>query len=128
MCIIKNNHEFDFSQIKMKWINVKWIEYVLCNCEWWKYIQMDLFMACSVIHWDYSVKNKKKYFQVRWILTHWGVDQKDEILQITFHNAFFWRQICVSRLKFHFDGLVQERHNSTANALELRLSCTNPST
>ena len=26
------------------------------------------------------------------------------------------------------DGLVQEGRNSTANALELRLSCTNPST
>ena len=25
------------------------------------------------------------------------------------------------------DGLVQERSNSIANALELRLSCTNPS-
>ena len=25
-----------------------------------------------------------------------------------------------------FDGLVQERRNSIANALELRLSCTNP--
>ena len=27
----------------------------------------------------------------------------------------------------HFDGLEQERRNSIANALELRLSCTNPS-
>ena len=27
---------------------------------------------------------------------------------------------------FHIDGLVQERRNSTANALELRHSCTNP--
>ena len=27
----------------------------------------------------------------------------------------------------HLDGLVQERRNSTANALELRLSCTKPS-
>ena len=26
----------------------------------------------------------------------------------------------------HVDGLVQERHNSIANALELRLCCTNP--
>ena len=26
----------------------------------------------------------------------------------------------------YFDGLVQERRNSIANALELRLSCTNP--
>ena len=28
---------------------------------------------------------------------------------------------------FHVDGLVQERRNSIANTLELRLSCTNPS-
>ena len=27
----------------------------------------------------------------------------------------------------HIDGFVQERHNSIANALELHLSCTNPS-
>ena len=27
----------------------------------------------------------------------------------------------------HFDGLVQERRNSIVNALELRVSCTNPS-
>ena len=29
---------------------------------------------------------------------------------------------------YDFDGLVQERRNSIANALELHLSCTNPST
>ena len=28
----------------------------------------------------------------------------------------------------HIDGLVQERRNSSALAMELRLSCTNPST
>ena len=27
----------------------------------------------------------------------------------------------------HLDGLIQERCNSIANALELHLSCTNPS-
>ena len=27
----------------------------------------------------------------------------------------------------HIDGLVQERRNSSASAMELRLSCTNPS-
>ena len=31
-------------------------------------------------------------------------------------------------VSYHFDGLVQERRNFIANALELRLSCTNPST
>ena len=30
-------------------------------------------------------------------------------------------------MQYHIDGLVQERRNSSANALELRLSCTNPS-
>ena len=30
--------------------------------------------------------------------------------------------------EFHIDGLVQERRNSSAFAMELRLSCTNPST
>ena len=33
----------------------------------------------------------------------------------------------LSELTFHFDWLMQERHNSIANALELHLSCTNPS-
>ena len=28
---------------------------------------------------------------------------------------------------YHIDGSVQDRRNSIANALELRLSCTNPS-
>ena len=29
-------------------------------------------------------------------------------------------------LNIQIDGLVQERHNSSANALELCLCCTNP--
>ena len=37
----------------------------------------------------------------------------------------------ISKIGYHvciyFDGLVQERRNAIANALELRLSCTNPS-
>ena len=36
--------------------------------------------------------------------------------------CYQWRQS-----SHHIDGLVQERRNSIANALELRLSCTNPS-
>ena len=34
---------------------------------------------------------------------------------------------CYNDTVRYIDGLVQERHNSIANALELRLSCTNPS-
>ena len=29
-------------------------------------------------------------------------------------------------LQYHIDGLMQENHNSIANALELHLPCTNP--
>ena len=47
---------------------------------------------------------------------HYLFDTVDNCLATVFHSA--WR---------HIDGLVQERHNSIANALELRLSCTNPS-
>ena len=35
--------------------------------------------------------------------------------------------ICIYVMNDKIDGLMQERRNSIANALELRLSCTNPS-
>ena len=40
----------------------------------------------------------------------------------TTHGIYFHTDV-----RFDIDGLVQERHNSIANALELRLSGTNPS-
>ena len=40
------------------------------------------------------------------LIAHWGISDKDQ---------------------YHIDGLVQERRNSSALAMELRLSCTNPS-
>ena len=43
-------------------------------------------------------------------------------------NQYFWLQIMVNFLKQpHIDGLVQEKSNSSALAMELRHSCTNPS-
>ena len=38
-----------------------------------------------------------------------------------------WISFNLISSQLHIDGLVQERRNSIANALELRLSCTNPS-
>ena len=35
--------------------------------------------------------------------------------------------VCVYTHNIYIDGLVQERRNSSALAMELRLSCTNPS-
>ena len=39
---------------------------------------------------------------------------------------FIW-SFDVNILRCHIDGLVQERRNSIANAMELRLSCTKQS-
>ena len=43
------------------------------------------------------------------------------------HKQFrmYWSH--VTCFLFHIDGLVQERRNSSALAMELRLSCTKPS-
>ena len=41
-----------------------------------------------------------------------------------FTERFFF---CYRLYRCYIDGLVQEKRNSIANALELRLSCTNPS-
>ena len=52
-----------------------------------------------------SVQNFEMIRQLQWML--WTTD--------------------ISKISSYFDGLVQERRNSIANALELRLSYTNPS-
>ena len=45
-----------------------------------------------------------------------------------FNGRWCWFQTLHSKNGVrHIDGLVQERRNSIANALELRLFCTNPS-
>ena len=47
--------------------------------------------------------------------------------RIKVYNAgLMWNIDKISHFYWHLHGLLQERHNSTANALELRLSCTNP--
>ena len=48
--------------------------------------------------------------------------EMDQILQL------YWDILGLStETSLYFDGLVQERRNSSALAMELRLSCTNPS-
>ena len=52
--------------------------------------------------------------------------QKD-ILYFT-HYSKIWTVFCENKTLIHYiDGFMQERRNSIANALELYLSCTNPS-
>ena len=55
----------------------------------------------------------KYYIQFRCFLLKYHHDDS------FFGSCYLWDH-------YHLDGLVQERCNSIANALELRLSCTNP--
>ena len=50
-----------------------------------------------------------------------------DILQTMFYSKNTSNTEIFSTHVAYIDGLMQERRNSIANALELRLSCTNPS-
>ena len=60
------------------------------------------------------------------------IRSRDLLMNITHKiiHSISYKDICITssdQLEGQIDGLVQERRNSIANALELRLSCTNPS-
>ena len=57
-------------------------------------------------------------FSVKWEIVHWNKSTNER--GNTNDN---W----IPSLGRHIDGLVQERRNSSALAMELRLSCTNQS-
>ena len=52
--------------------------------------------------------------------------QKKKIMDNGKHPGGYTRHIRKHCMKGHINGLVQERRNSSALAMELRLSCTNP--
>ena len=83
-----------------------------------------------LMHWSY----------VFLALTHWYTVMKyndlycfreEKLWKIQIHFMFTYKFSLMNKDEqpcgAHFHGLVQERHNSSALSLELRLSCTNPS-
>ena len=73
------------------------------------------------------------YMNQWWFIVNWTHRNKfqwnfDKNLQIFIQENEFQNVSCkIPQNDSHFDGLVQERHYSIVNALELCLSCTNPS-
>ena len=77
---------------------------------------------CLFIGWKYWTKSKEgcQMLDYRVLLTHtWCHSNWPTLAPVMI------RYLSLPESKF--DGLVQERRNSIANALELRLSCNNPS-
>ena len=80
-------------------------------------------LLCDLTH-DLELPFQGQIFKSLWKKFQEIMKQTVSIIQ-----QFFWlceTNSCFDRTLYS-DGLVQERCNSIANALELRLSCTNPS-
>ena len=63
------------------------------------------------------------------ILTSWSLKKSTDIYQNILESILLQEKLYFDSnlfLTVQFDGLVQERHNSGALAMELHLSCTNP--
>ena len=92
-----------------------------------RYIYLGGLLFCMCLHHIYDSASRDNYFasmpvDCRWYarsVTH----QYVTVVHSARHPIIQFNRKAVG----HFDGLVQERRNSIANALELRLSCTNPS-
>ena len=57
----------------------------------------------------------------------WVIHQSEGLYTVAFSERTHERHRITRSLGWDIDGLVQERRSSIANALELHLSCTNPS-
>ena len=64
-------------------------------------------------------------YAISLVIKHWAdiIDSEN----CSSYNTYLITNLNQHMMQAHFDGLVQERHNSIANKLELCLSCTNPS-
>ena len=71
--------------------------------------------------WNY-ILNDKGVFGKKWSFKFHTVLVKK--MSVNWYHRHEFRIICLETW-LHIDGLVQERRNSIANALELRPSCTN---
>ena len=73
---------------------------------------------CYEISWVEFPDKTVQWIEFRVVYCSWTIQV---IWDIYLHDYFYswW-----PGWQYHFDGLVHERRNSIANALELRLSCT----
>ena len=76
-----------------------------------------IYVFVFILHWSL-------FLEMKLIICHHGFRLWYGTEQKTSHYLHQWwsRSTTIP----YIDGLVQERHNSIANAMELRLSCTNP--
>ena len=98
-----------------------------------RYLSVRLWVCICVLPWYRSVVSywwsdfgslsiHHAYISV-WLARMWSAPAFIESMLC----CFLFTECFVQFPSLHSDGLVQERRNSSADALELRLRCTNPS-
>ena len=67
-----------------------------------------------------------RHWQHCW-LSKWHPAMPPMMIKVASWQPLVFSDIIILNSTYHIDGLMQERHNSIANAVELCLSCINPS-
>ena len=99
---------------------------VWCFC-WRQLVQKIMLWIACPIQIKFSQLNLMRIVTQLWIFWFkYGIIKTDGFVKV--FNSINTVKAKYSLIQYKFDGLVQERHNSIANALELCVSCTNPST
>ena len=107
--------------ILLIWTNLNKLRWNL-NCNAYIFIQENAFenvvwKMAAILSLPSSVNADHCHLTVSWQYSGWRVE--------TGLTANLVQQLGIAKL--YFSGLVQERRNSSALAMELHLSCTNPS-
>ena len=116
--------------------------YILITHYWNKQIKSNLLTYISIAHccspWSHDLSGL-----ITWVfhlVAKWPHLSQDFKVPrgSTLESSFYWEVIRIwegnsaawcryKEVQYQIDGLVQERRNSSALAMELHLSCTNPS-
>ena len=97
-------------------------EIALSSCH--PYKNFTMIISTSNIDWYHSEENWERMFDT---VSQDSSQHKISIDEIKYDIKSVPYGIEIHYSMHHIDGLMQERRNSIANALELRLSCNNPS-
>ena len=84
-----------------------------------------IFMLIFYLTRVTSIKGRTTW--VKWLSCPLGNQGLQVLIQSWDHLIYMMGIPTLVRQHLYIDGLVQERHNSIANTLELHLSCTSPS-
>ena len=113
------------------WMSVTYITVWDISENWpqvMKNIIFKIHFGCLMLYMDCVVVNLKYSCIIRFESMHLVIDPVAQSNACEIYSVkipMFCILNSVMAMMYHIDGLVQERHNSITNALELHVPCTN---